>query len=373
MAISYNVHEEHPDRLVFREKRTAIFLAMVFTPIGGIAFFIGLYLTFARDYGEPLAVPAIIATSFGLAFGAAGVLLYVLRDGNPHEFVFDNQKQGVRIRQRKRGKMQEVTIPYRDIARFAIRTRMSSSSSSSGGTQTRTYHIVFWQKHDSSIWDLREFTRRKQAKAFCQYMEDFLERKPDVVPPETPYELPATISRTTTQTGIQISWRNTPQLSFVIFLLILMGFWGIDCVLLISSMSVPFFILTALLTLISALIVVDLYKNLTTKYALRLSKTHLAFLENGKEKKHLLMKDIAAVNFDLKDSIGGTPIRILTHSQLQGVQRNKQPGLDDVLGLLKSALTIFRIKIDGLTVVEKVQLEHFLQQEMTKLGARPIY
>lgn len=373
MAISYKLKEESRDRMVFRQQNNALILSAIFIPIGTIAFVAGTYLALVRDYGEPLTVPAIMMASFGLAFGAAGVLMYLLRDGNPYELVFDNQAQVVWVRQRKRQQKQEVAIPYQDIARFSVRTHTKSSSSSSGGTRTRTYYIVFWQKHDSSIWDLRRFSRRAKAEAFAQKMEAFLaEIAPDTPSLKSDWKLPRAISRTTTQAGVRFSWRNTPQPSFLAFLFILLGFWGIAYVLFVSDMSIPFYIMAGLLTLITGLMLFDFYENLSTTYALQLSPTRLSFLKNDKEKKHLPMEDLAAVNFDFKDSIGGTPLRIMTHSQLEQFQRKEKPSLNDVLGLIKNALNLFQIKIDGLTVVEKVQLEHILQEELSRQGAKRV-
>lgn len=371
MAIRYKIKSAEDHQLVLVHNTSLFFLTLIFGLIGGGMLAVGLITIWGRDYGEAVPIVGVILTSMGWVFAAAALLMYTLRNANPHRIVFDNTKGQVLISQRKARQEHSVGIPYNDIAGFSIRKEVKSGSTSSSRTGSRTYYQVFWQKKDSSIWDVERFTSLKKATAFQEQLEAHLSRADQHLAATGTYKLPDVLTKEVRQDGTTaFRWKNTLSIPLVLFGVILMGFWGIDYVLYLQGDALPFGIMTAILGLISLVLVFYIFKNFTTEYAIEITSSELLYLENEQKKKSIQLSDIAAVNFDLKKSMGGSPIRILTHAQLEQVrQQGGSVALSDVINLIKSAMQIFQLQVEGLDVVDKVNLEHYLQEELEKAGA----
>jgi hypothetical protein len=309
---------------------------------------------------------------------------------SPHSFVFDHQAAQLKIIQ-DRESTQSITIPYADIDSFDIKTVVSSSSSPNTSTRIRSYtyypHVV---KKDSGMV---EFGKTHNLQ-YAQDLVDMLNaaRQNALAEPKTAtvnYTLPQKISKTIKGDAIILQWRN------VVNWLKLLGTLLICCTLTVFIVQVGglllaehediwflvyfffgFMFLIMLMILISTLY--DLWKNFNTTFGISISKTSLEFFENdlnGRLKKSeiLTLKDIGAIifNFQISEN-NNNAVQILTKEQFTKMQtmrnESEQFSWSAITDGFKLARQVRRIDIQALNVVERIQLEYWLQQTLRERG-----
>ncbi len=366
--MNYKIKEQQSDRLIFKETGQLWIFILIFGGIGGMMLLFGLGSSQIID-DAPFEV-AFIFTSFGLIFSSAALLMFTMRFANPSAIIFDNGLQKVIIKQKNKDAQHVAAIPYTDIAGFGIRTKVTRSSSSSSGSSTTRTYIVHWQKTDSSIWDLSSFEKRKKAQESLAALEAFFFREENAKSERMRVRFPKSIKKTVFADQVDLTWRNKITWKVVCFISILVGFSLIVPALAQAESYMALVIISLFLTAITAGLGYYVWQSLFVVHGIRITKEQFSELRNGKEKKSLPLSEIAAINFDFKDAIGGSPLRVMTHKQKQDLSPSGDQKMDikEISKLFTSAFKLFQINIEGLDVVEKVHLEEYLQQKLADFG-----
>jgi len=376
MSMEYKLKSETNNQFIFKEVRALMWLIWLFPIIGLPVFLLG-FLALLVDLTEGNGVEAmdLILTGFGFTFTMAVGIMWTSRNSNPFQIVFDNSKGVVRLHQKRKDKTEATTeLPYDEIDGFYIRSEMGSSSSS--GTRSTRY-VVYWMKKDGSIWDLCSYNNRAKAETFQQKLIQGIQLNQSAqISKEA--QLPESISLKKSVEGIALEWQNKITSKFVFFVLVFIGFCLIDAGLFINwqqgESGTPFFIMTPFLTVIGGLMVYYSFKNMTTIYRLVITDSELIHehVRNGQPttKKSILLTEIAAISFDFKQVVGGSPLKILNHHEFGQIQ-NTLGGdfnVSDIGKLISMAMKSFQINIDALDVVDKVDLEKILQKVILEKG-----
>ncbi|MEM6299104.1 MAG: hypothetical protein AAF740_10500, partial [Bacteroidota bacterium] len=358
MSVHYKIKEQQRDRWVFKEASKLWIFVLVFGVIGGGMLSFGLASFFGDVDSSPPSELGFVFTSFGLIFSSAALLMFTVRFANPSEIIFDNALQKVIIKQKTRDSQHAAAIPYTDIASFGIRTKVTSSSSSSGGSSTTTTYIVHWQKTDSSIWDLSAFSNPKKAEKLLDELENFFSRKENAGNERMQVRFPKLIKKTVFQDQVDLTWRNRITWKVIFFVSILFGFWLITPATAQSENYLALVIMSLVLLAITAGLGYYVWQSFFIEHGIRITKEKLSELRNGQEKKSLPLSEIAAINFDFKDAVGGSPLRVMTRKQQQDLSPSGDQKMDikEVSKLFTSAFKLFQINIEGLDVVEKIHL-----------------
>ncbi len=373
--MNYYISEENNNRIVFTEKRFWMrVIKVLFGLFGAATFMAGLFIITEREYGAAPPYAGILLSSFGMVFGGGALLIFQNRHQNPRHITFDNSQQYIYLTAYRGNQIAK--IPYADLLGFFTRKQRNTSSS-----QSRNYHyVVFWQKKDSSIWDLKSFGTMEKAESFCHRLIEWLQRHPNNNnnnnnPLAAQLTFPARMERHHKQHYVSLAWRNPFSLSSL--WMILLGFVGVVVAqYLQEGFNMLVLLMGLLVGLFALLMIYRFIKFATTTLSLRIDQQALRYLENDREKRSIPLGDIAAINFDFtRGTVGGGTLRILTHRQLSlspGMKAQQMPNLNQIVEMVQESQRIFRIPIEGLNAIEKLQLEYYLQREIENFGGRRI-
>lgn len=377
MSMHYKLKSADDQQLVFKESNAIVWLSWLFPIIGFPILLLGLLGILASfPSNEPITAMDLILTGIGWTFTTAVGIMWTSRHSNPYQLIFDNDNGVVIIYQKRKGEDAITEIPYNEIDGFYIRTKTTSSSSSSGSSTSRNY-IVYWLKKDGNMWDLCSYGNRSKAEAMQHKLvsQVKLDQSPNL---SKQPKLPESITMKKSANGVALEWRNKITAKFLFFMLIILGFCTVDAGLYLKWMEegdgMPFFVMTPFMALLVGLIIYYLIKNISTTYRLVITDTELFFEhikgEQITKKKSIKLADIAAIMFEFKDVVGGSPLKILNHNEFNQLQEAMRGDFNfsDIGKLISMAYQSFQINIDALDVVDKVDLEKILQRVILEKG-----
>ncbi len=373
MSIHYKIISKSPERLVLQENTsTSWIIAIVIGILGGLAFALGLVGLSAEPMPAESEQISWIMTFMGGAFLLSVLVILDARNDNPKELIFDNALQELHIHQKTDKKSYYAVIPYKDIKGFLVR-RVARGS----GKSKQTGYTVYMQKTDMSLWSLNTFNHLGRAEVLHQEIEQFFERRNDLVySPSIIAEFPSkVIQRYEYADKVEMRWRNKIHIRKIALLGIIACFWGIIIKVVPSESYIGFILFSAVLTLISGIILYNLFLDLTTTYGIEISKTGISSLRNKRTIRTIGLQDVAVIGFDFSDQVGGKPLRVMTNEQQQALSTmNVEDGISmsEIGTAFRLATSMWQINIDRLDVVGRINLEHFIEQDLKKYGAKHV-
>jgi hypothetical protein len=372
MANDYKLKEQTSEPLVLKAGNSLWIFIIIFGLVGGIPLGIGLFLLIANGIteGEGNEMPVMLL-GMGLIFFSASMLMWASRFSFPKYFIFNHSKGAVQVKQKSLDEEVVAEIPYESIQGFGLRKKVSTSSSSSGGSSKSVSYIVSILKKDGSNWDLNSFSKESKAIKLKEILDTQVNLTSKLSNPISP-KVPDEVQLVQSEGNISFLWRNKVSAIYILVLFILAGFGTIGFgIFLMDGPNVAFYVVSGIVSIIASLMIYKIYTNLTTDYKLTITSDELQIIQNEKIKKQIPLMNIASIRFDFGESMSGSQIKILNHEQFDYIKEkmdNKQFEFSDISALISLAKDSITLEIDGLDMVGKIQMEQMLERIIFEKG-----
>lgn len=388
--MGYRIASVTPQDVVLLRDRSTGNFRNLFVIIAAIFLVIGLTgIYFSRNSTGWTFLFFCVFTGVAAFLLAIGPVVARMRQAfDPLQFTFSNTKGILTVIQDKAAET-TACIPYSDILLFGIREdRQQTSTDSTVSTRSNYKYIVYFQKKDGSIWELRETASQRDAITMLEQLQrDVHLQNPGTCPASKKLsdKLDARVSGSATG----LTWRNNALRQFLLFIpaVILIGgvlafFWYT----INGPMSggqrdwFPMVILGFICVVFAAVILFQgfkLVKDSRTVYEIQIGRTDFCYTEKSKSgsiRKEIIYKlgDIKGVLYNYRITRGESDIHILREAEMENHRRMMRGDISfsDLLGLMRSSMNELQLRITALNCTERLQLENWIQEAIARHTAK---
>lgn len=353
---------------------------IVFLLFGSVFTVIGVLLILFNHSTElPFSVIKWVVPIFGLlAFYAGVVYPKRMRLNHPDELVFDNNLGRIEVVQ-KESSIQKAYIYYDEIEDLIIKTKSHSSSSN---RTYHTYHIHFLKK-DGGQWELMKLNSHEAASAELEKLKSHL--KLEVVPErvEARTEEISKLKILDDHVKTVVNWQNPigsgPLFLFIFSAIFLTIFWSIlGSAAVRNDFGLFGYLIGGFMLVIFSLIIAmntrKMIKNANTIYTVIITDSDFTYAERDKAERvkkarTVPLKDLHAITFSYSSEDYMRKLFVYTHEQFME-EKNMEASFS--VSFLKKMYNFYTglmsLEIHGLTIVEMLHLENYLQQQIAKRG-----
>lgn len=372
----YKIASEEQYQMTFKTGNLLLIVMLILSLVGLVILLIGLTAPSEVANEESIKGLNRILIGSGITVISICSIIYYARHDNPYKIVLDNQTQEVKVYQKIKGSTQVAVLPYHQIKDVIMRETIRSS----GKSRTKVY-TIYLQKKDATLWQLQELNSRNSAERYYRRVYAFLHIKENdgvEYQPSVPAAFPEHVmTRFEYADYVAYSWKNKLSFKFVAFIIALAGLWTINSKfysdLLNKDDQYTFYIFGAVLLLFTLGAIYGIISSYLISHSLHISRTSIDYLQNGSPSRSIPISEVAVVGFSFMTQMGGMPLSIITKAQQQRFREleeaNSLPNIFELAMLIKD---IFRIQIDALSVIDKINLEYFLEQDLKKIGASEV-
>ncbi|HHP7241193.1 MAG TPA: hypothetical protein ACFCUD_05955 [Cyclobacteriaceae bacterium] len=369
MAYNYKFDKSNPNKLLFESSKwkSGCFVGALLA-VGALGLLIGLgfYFTLhSTEEGAP--VFSFVIAGLGLIITSAALVTMTSIRESPHKLIFDNSKGRILVTSKNyKGEQIIAEIAYNEIEKFDYRKERDTSSDNA-----ITYYHVYWQKKDQSFWDLMSYTSEDEAKKLVEELKSLVKIK-TVSIEERPPELPIGMSMKKFEKSAIIEWRNRvrPRHYVILFTILVLAGLGFG-IMSAREVSNLFNVFPILLIGIFAFNIYYIVNKYLQTYIIEISSKAFRYyrMRGGKlsNLKEIEFENLAAIAFDVKSQeVGGSKVKVMNHDELE--LRRKMLNTKNQLEPedQKKYKNIMRIDIEGINVVDKINLERLLQSILFK-------
>lgn len=362
-------------------------VAAVIVGFGIFFFVIGILLNYFMDTWEfPFILFRLAVPAFGAIFILMGRIIPKQQiNTTPEQITFDHQK-GAAIVEMIKGGNDIGFIRYDEIQGFDIQIERQTSSSSSGRSGTSYQYHVFLKKKDGGEWFLTSSGSADKANEALQILrENVLFNVPTAALPAP--KLSIKISK---QEGIDktiIHWQNKASVWTPIFLFLFSAaFIGIFITIFLQIEELNFFFygiggfFILVLTSIEYIIIKKYIKDITTRFAVAVSKAQFEYYEfsksTGKVKNQVPLPmetvDRIVYSYGQPNSQMNSTLRVLTKEDVAHWQTTQASPMATLKDIFSSKKKPIELSISALSPVECLQLEAWLQELILKKSERVV-
>ncbi len=376
MSMYYKIHSEEQYQMTFKTGKLLLIAITIMGLLGLVMLLIGFVSPANVDSEESIKGLNRIFIGSGIAITSICGIIYYARHENPYKIVLDNQTQEVKVYQKIKGSTQTAVIPYHQIKDVIMRETVRIS----GKSRTRVY-TIYLQKKDATLWQLQELNSRSSAERYYRRVHAFLHIKEEdttqyqrSVPAVFPEHI---MTRLEYADYVAYSWKNRLNYKFIGFLVALAGFWVISSKfyddLVNQEDNYTFYIFGAVLLLFTLGAIYAIISSYLINHRLHITRSSIDYLQNGSPYRSIPISEVAVVGFSFMTQMGGMPLSIITKTQQQRLKQLEEgQSLPNIFELAMLIKDIFRIQLDALSVIDKIHLEYFLEQDLKKMGASEV-
>lgn len=375
--MSYKIVEKSKDKVILSRK--GIFVRVFFLILFGSLFVgVGLLIAILAPYQSDTSTANKIIFIF--AGGGALTIIFALslpqslKRRIPEQVIFDNTKGIVRfIHNTKSIAQAEAFIRYDEIERLDVRQETHTHNSKGRSKTYYTYYASILKK-DLGSFDFFDSTDSEKVQKFVQQIAKTV----DLTQPSTVSirpELPGSVQKDIRSAKVYIRWKNAFNFLSLVSLLFTayIAYFLFSLISLIKNLPTIGFVIIGFIICVFLLITVvhirNIIKDFTTIFGFCISRQDFEYFEekkNGKVKtiQKIPLNQLHSVTFNL--TISSTQDFIILYTQNAYKKQKKLKEKDFSVSNVKDAFSLQKeqisLKSKGLTTVEKIQLEYWIQE-----------